>query len=190
MKLKSAIEKKKGDPVYAHELEGIDGFRLSESDDLDCGHITVFRINEAWIMFFDCIYNKTLSERHICVADQFLKTAEHAFQNQLWSPFVDSLFSAAELCAKSILLNFYSDAKFREKANHRSIQSRFNRWASFGNADISHASALNHLSQLRGSARYLSGELSIECNQAEKWLKSIKEMRDFALNKARVDVEW
>lgn len=187
MNLKPGIEKQKGDRVCDHELDGIEDFRLSDDDDPDCGHITIIRINDSWLLSFDCIYNKRLSAEHINVADQFLKTANHALTNELWSPFVDCLFSAAELLAKSILLNSYSDPKFRAKANHRSIQSRFNRWAHLGNVDRSHANALNALARLRGSARYLTGDLSVEHSQAVEWLNAVSGMRECAIRNAKLN---
>lgn len=176
---KPGVEKQKGDPIYAHEVEGHSAFELADDDDPDCGHITIVRFGDSWAVSFDFIYNKGLSSRHIDTADQFLEAADHAFNNQMWSPFVDCLFSAAELLAKSILLGT-PDPGFREKATHKSIHNRFNRWGHLGNIEQPHVHVFNQLSQLRASARYVSGCLSIDDKQAGEWLEAIRELREKA----------
>jgi len=60
------------------------------------------------------------------------------------APFVDTLFSAAELAARAHLLGI-PDREFTRKGTHKSIQIRFNKWANIGNAKPPHRDVLNTL---------------------------------------------
>jgi len=179
VKLKKGIGKKSGEPVYENEIEGLESIKLADQDDIDCGHATLIRLNDTWTIAFDFTYNKGLAKKHIETAVQFLEVAETAHARRHWSPFVDNLFSAAELAARAILLAV-PEKHFREKPTHKGIHSRFNRFANVGNAKREHRAAFNKLSSLRGRARYLKGELLLNEADATTLLLSIKEMINFA----------
>lgn len=172
-------EERIGDPVYAHEIEGLHAFQLLDDDDPDCGHITILRISDWWWISFDFIYNKGISANHIEAANQFLENAEHSLNRGHWSAFVDCLFSAAELSAKAVLLGT-PDPRLRESKSHGMIHDRINQWAHLGNVAQSQVDVFNRLSQLRASARYSPGSLSIERRRAEEWLQAVRELRDRA----------
>jgi hypothetical protein len=159
LKMQPGIQKEYGDPVYANEIEGLEELTLTEEDDPDSGHVTMFKFNGTWIMAFDFIYNKALAKKTIETAKEFIEAAEFSFSHQNWSAFTDNLFSAAELLAKATLLATWSDPAFREKTTHPAIHSRYNRFAHLGNVDAKHADTFNKLSNLRYPARY-SKEIS------------------------------
>jgi len=179
VKLKSGIPKKAGEPIFEHEVEGLKEIHLTEGDDPDCGHATLVRIGNSWIIAFDFRYNKAFSAKHLETAKQFCETAEFSFNQKNWAPFVDNLFSAVELIAKSILLSM-PDPKFRKKGTHKGIQIRYNRFADMGNVEVTHRDTLNKLSGLRDRARYLKGDTSISEDEARSLLDTVKNMMEYA----------
>lgn len=180
IKLKPGISKKAGEPIFRHELEGLEEINLTEEDDPDCGHATLVRVGiSKWIIAFDFRYNKALSRKHINAAKQFYESAEFSLNKRNWSPFIDNLFSAAELLARSILLSM-SDPKFRRKATHKAIQFRYNRFADLGNVEAVYRETFNKLSGLRDRARYLKGDISICEDEARRLLDIIKSMMEDA----------
>ena len=179
MKLKTGISKKAGEPIFEHELEGLEEINLTEEDDSDCGHATLLRIGGRWIIAFDFRYNKALSKCHIEAAEQFYKAAEFSLNKKNWLSFIDNLFSAAELLAKSILLSM-PDPKFRKKTTHKAIQNRYNRFANLGNVEAVYSKTFNKLSSLRDRARYLKEDISISEEEARRLLVIIKNMMENA----------
>jgi uncharacterized protein (UPF0332 family) len=185
MKLKPGIFKKAGDPIFEHELEGLKEINLTEEDDPDCGHATLLRIGGRWIIAFDFRYNKSLSKRHIKTAEQFYEATEFSLNQRNWSAFIDNLFSAAELLAKSILLSM-PNPKFRKKATHKAIQARYNRFADLGNVEAVYRETFNKLSGLRDRARYLKGDISISEEGARRLLVIIKNMMEDAARRVGI----
>lgn len=175
VKLKSGISKKAGEPIFEHEVEGLKEIHLTEGDDPDCGHATLVRIGDSWIIAFDFRYNKAFSAKHLETAKQFCETAEFSFNQKNWAPFIDNLFSAAELVARCILLSM-PDPKFRKKATHRAIQMRYNRFANLGNVEPVHRKTFNKLSGLRDRARYLKEDITISETEARNLLDTVKKM--------------
>ena len=111
IKLKPDISKKAGEPIFEHEIEGLNKINLTEENDLDCGHATFMRLGGRWLMAFDFRYNKGLSKKNIETAEQFYQSAEFSLNKKSWAAFIDSLFSASELTAKATLLSI-PDPKF------------------------------------------------------------------------------
>ena len=182
MKLKSGISKNKGDPIYEHEIEGLDRFQLSdEEEDPDRGHVTLVKIADSWIITFDFRYNKALAKKLIDTAKQFYDSAEFSFRQKNSASCLDNLFSAAELAAKSVLL-LIPDPKFRKKTGHGGIQFKYNRYANLGNVKPEFRKALNKLSGLRERARY-HGEILISEEEIRGLLKNVKEMIAEAINR-------
>ena len=169
------LQKKLGEPIYIHEIEEVKKIQLTEEDDPDCGHITFIKIGEKCIIGFDARYNKSHSKKHIDRAKEFLEAAEFSLKQNNWSAFVDTLFSSAELLARSILLSM-PDPKFREKASHKTIKSKFNKYAAPGNVKPIHIKTFNKLSDFRKRARYLKGDFSISEKEAIILLDTVRNM--------------
>ena len=183
VKLKPGISKEAHEDVFEHELESMKFVELSEEDDPDCGHATLLRIGNRWSITFDFRYNKALSRKHIEAAEQFYGAAQYSLEHKGWSAFIDNLFSAAELLARSVLLS-NPDPEFREKTSHKMIKSRYNQWFQLGDLDASHREAFNKLSDLRGGARYLRGDSSISESDAQRLLDTVGDMMDDARRRA------
>ncbi len=174
VKLKSGVSKNKGDPIYSTEIEDMDRFQLTDNDNPDCGHATIVKIDDRWMIAFDFRYNKALAKKHIETAKRFHESAELAFREKNYPPCLDNLFSAAELASKATLL-LMPDAKFRKQATHKGIQFRYNKFADLGNVGQKFREALNKLSGLRVRARYY-GDVQISENEIQSLLDIVKEM--------------
>ena len=130
-----------------------------------------------WLLTFDFKYNKDLARKHLSLAIAFFKSAELALNNKLLAPFIDNLYSAAELLAKSELL-LHPDKKILKKATHKSIQQKYINYVKIGIVYPRHCTVLNKLSGLRISARYLRSALRIVQRDANNFLKEVKKMID------------
>ncbi len=91
---------------------------------------------------------------------------------------MDTLFSSAELLAKCELL-LLPNPKFREKASHTAIKSRFNRWTNLGNVDIKFKNALNKLMDWRINIRYLKKDITITDKECNDLLNTVKEWTEY-----------
>lgn len=185
VKLRPRISKKAGEDIFEHEVEGLKVINLTEEDDPDCGHATLVRMGDSWVIAFDFRYNKALSAKHIEAAKQFWKSAEFSFKQRNWAPFIDNLFSASELLAKSVLLSM-PDPKFRKKATHKAIQMKYNRFADLGNVQPVYRETFNKLSGLRDCARYLKKEAKISVKEARNLLNTIKKMIEDASHRIEI----
>lgn len=175
VRLKNGISKKAGDSVFATEIEGLEEIKLVEQDFRDCGHATLMKFNGNWSITFDFRYNKAISLQHLATAEQFYQVGQFALENGHWVAFVDNLFSACELAAKAALLATPA-IELREKATHKGIHSRFNRFANLGNVKEVHKSTFNKLYSMRDKARYLKGEIMIKEEEARNMLAVVQEL--------------
>jgi len=179
VKMKPGISKKKGDSILNTEIEGIAASQLTEADDPDCGHILLVNLGESWLLSFDFRYNKDLSQKHIDRANEFIDCADFSFQKEYWGSFIDNLFSASELIAKSFLL-MIPDPKIRQKTSHHIIKNGFNKLVNTGNLTLKYTETINKLTDLRGKGRYLNGIIGLTSDEAKELLDSLKTMRDDA----------
>ena len=175
VKLKEEVEKSPGDLLNTDEIESFENITLTDSDDPNAGHVTILQLDGNWMMSFDFVYNKALTEQNIATAKQFLELAKYAYSNEYWAAFIDNLFSTSELLAKSILLS-HSDSEYQQKASHKSIKSRYNRFASMGNTAPEIRKTFNKLASLRNPARYVSGPLTVTEPEAAEMLVQVNEL--------------
>lgn len=175
VKFKPGILKKPREPVFEHELEGLGEINLTEEDDPNCGYATLIRISGRWTIAFDFRYNRALSKKHIETARQFYESADFSFNQRNWSPFIDNLFSAAELSAKSMLLSM-PHPNLGKRERHKAIQIRYNEFADVGPVEPTYRDTFNKLSGLRDRARYLKGDISISEDEARRLLDVVKSM--------------
>jgi uncharacterized protein (UPF0332 family) len=152
-----AIEK--GEFVTTADMGSVAEVVRSEND-ADSGHITMLLTDAGWTIAFDFRRNASQMERHAGRAAAFTKAAERALADGDLAVFVETLFAAVELMAKGLLL-WMPDEKLLESKTHGTVQAKFNQQRVLGNVDPQFADLLNRLSDLRGSARYLRGELRL-----------------------------
>ena len=179
VKLKRGAKLKVGDMISLKDVEGIEKIKLTDQDDPNSGHVTLIKLNKSWVYTFDFRYNKNLSFKHSKTAQEFLEAAETAYSKQHWSAFIDNLFSACELAARSVLLSI-PDSKFAEKTTHSAVHNRYNRFASIGNFQPEHKDTYNKLYSLRKKARYFRGDYSITTAEGKTLLDGVREMIEYS----------
>jgi hypothetical protein len=184
VKLKDGVSKQKGDQVNQDEIEYVHQLQLPPDADPDCGHATIVRMGNGWGLSFDFVYNKGLSFQHIRSAEDFFATAVDARSQGRIAPFLDNLFSAAELAARSILLSA-PDPDFAKKGSHGSIHSRINQEGKLGNLDAGLVQAFNSLQAKRTDARYRAESFALDESTAAELQKSVRDLIDLA--KRRID---
>lgn len=163
VKVNRSVEK--GEPVRLQDITNITEVQGPPKDDRpNCGHITMWKVKNLWLIGFDFRYNKKLAREHLDTAQQFFAVAKKARDLKLWAPLIENLFACAELAAKSTLMTIFTELK--EARSHRATHSRYNRWYSMGNVEEEeYKDTFNKLYQLRGEARYLdSGNQFSICN--------------------------
>jgi uncharacterized protein (UPF0332 family) len=179
VKLNDGSMPQKGDSIYEYQIGDMTKFKLSDEDDGDCGHITMLKVQSVWTLFFDTRYNKDLSEKHLDRAEEFINVASYALNENLLSSFIENLFSACELIAKSILL-ITPQKGLRERSTHKMIRSHFNYNYKLGNVKRKHNDLLEELRNYRRDARYLRGDFSLDENKTKEMLETANDMLDFA----------
>ena len=176
VKLKDGGEKKPGETVRRDDIEEVWGVALPQTDDLiNCAHMTLANVVGTWFGSFDFTYYRGYSRQHVDTARQFLDSARMAREQQLWAPFVDNLFSCAELLAKARLITL-GDQRLVEKATHRAIDRRFNRFARLGNVPGNQRDVFNKLRKLRPKLRYLQDEEKLTVEEADRMLATVSHM--------------
>ena len=135
---------------------------FSDPENLDCGHATMIHFKDGYKLTFDFIYNKDSCNKYLNTAEEFLKSAQFALENNYISAFIDNSFSSMELLAKSKLL-LETNQNIKGKTNHKAIKSEFNKRYKndLNSIEINYKIVLNKLSELRNNARYLENPFSV-----------------------------
>jgi uncharacterized protein (UPF0332 family) len=182
VRYKSGISKKPDEWVREDEIEAIEYVELGPDDDPDCGYIFLYFKGTTALMWLDLHRNRALATEHIHRAEEFLETAASCMQGGKFAPFVDNLFNATELSAKTLLLVMYDyPPSLRRKSSHSAIQIRYNRFADLGNVIPEYKKVFNRLSGLRTSARYLKGgPLKLTDTEAKEMLDVVDRMTNDA----------
>jgi uncharacterized protein (UPF0332 family) len=166
-----------GDELYDEDIAAIETETMSlpEEDDPNAGHISLLNFRGAWHIAGDFRFNRSLVERHLAVATEFLESARYALKEQKIHVFTDNLFSAAELGAKAYLLGLM---QVSTKTNHSAIHARFNRQAPSGGINEESRSAFNRLARARSAFRYLEGEANYNSDELASWIPAVEELLD------------
>jgi HEPN domain-containing protein len=173
VKLRKSVEK--GQPVYESAVEQVSQLRLTDDEEPKYAHISAIKIRDNWFLMFDLRYNKGLAREHLKTAKMFYESAKLALQHKLFAPFVNNLFSAIELTVKGELL-LIPDEQVYKKGRHKTIQKKYNRFINLGNAKPDFKTALNKLSGLRNSTRYLKPGFHLTDNKAKRFLNTAEDM--------------
>ena len=173
--LREGTELSLGDEVAMGDIVEWAEVRLHPDDDQDCGHITLMRTADSWLLAFDAVYNRRFASSHLDKANEFLAAARDSAQAGRAAAAAESLFAAVELGAKAYLLTF-ADAAFRAKTNHRAIKVRFNEQSKFSNIPAEHAKLLNTLSDLRSEYRYRGDGQRPTVEKLDAWLALADEL--------------
>jgi uncharacterized protein (UPF0332 family) len=158
---------KAGDAITISDIGDVKRVQLTKEDP-NAGHFTLIRKKEGWTIAFDFTRNVTRSHQYLDAANEFLKSAEFAFNNKYFRAFIDNLHSTAELVAKGLLIMHDSEALKSKK--HGQVSGKYNLWGCFGNINVQYTKLLNLLQKLRKSARYLEGDLTLTPVEAKDML--------------------
>jgi HEPN domain-containing protein len=166
-----------GDELFDEDIAAIETetMSLSDDDDPNAGHVSLFNFHGAWHIACDFRFNRSLVARHLAVAIEFLESARYALMEQRIHVFADNLFSAAELGAKAYLLGLM---QVSTKTNHSAIHARFNRQAASGGVNEESRSAFNRLARARSAFRYLEGEAHYSPDELASWIPAVEELLD------------
>jgi len=175
--LKPGIGKKKGEPIFVNEVADICDVVLTPEDNPDCAHVLMSHFGDKWFLSFDFRYNKGLARKYLNRANEFFDSSEFSLNKKNWGAFVDTLFSASELLATSILL-LSPDPKMRGKTNHHLVKTGLNQYTHCGNLNHNYSDVFNILSELRSKGRYVGKNFLLSEDNAKKYLSQIKQLRD------------
>jgi hypothetical protein len=144
----------KGEEIKLGDFANLEYFDL-EDDELDSGHFTMFFTGSGWILSFDF-----RSGRHKCAALiekalTFLAATRMSVEKGLAEPAIDSLFTAAELVAKTRLILDHEKAD--AWTSHKATATRINLMARMGNISGAFRDLFNRLSKDRNPAKYATG---------------------------------
>jgi hypothetical protein len=158
-------------------VERIEAIDLHEAD-ANCGHITMVRFKGKWSVHFNFVYNRQLIREILEVVPGSVETAEFALEKSHLHPFVEIIWSAAELMAKAELYAIANqDVKGTKK--HKTVKAEFNRLARASPVLQGWAKTLNRLEELRRQARYLEKTLKLTPAEARAMLEGAKEQMEF-----------
>jgi len=152
--------------------------RLTDHDDPDVGHVTMFIFKGNWIIHFDFRYYKIKIKEIFDAALEFFEMAKISFSQKKNRPFVDNLFSAVELLSTCQIYNM-AGKNFHEKRKHKEIQRKYNAFVKIGNFKPEYKDALNNLSELRLAARYVKKKFELDQVKADNLMKIVNDMLEF-----------
>lgn len=89
--------------IEANDVKEILGLYPYENISTDAAHILLLRLGPKWYLSLNLVYNKKNAQLKVENARDYLNTAKYNLSNQIWTPFVDLLFTATELAIRSIL---------------------------------------------------------------------------------------
>lgn len=149
----------RGTAVQYGDYDHVQAIELTD-DDPNAAHVTIARVKDQWAITFDFRYNAELVSQTLAAASEFLEIAELALARKHLRAFMENLFAAAELVAKSWLL-MTPDERVMNTKKHPFIKARINKEAKLGNVDGDFARVLNKLDSQRENARYVKGEVAV-----------------------------
>jgi len=161
-----------GDSVYAHDIEAIEEITLLD-EEANRAHITGLDLGGKWVTYLDLRYDRKRAVEHLEAAGDFLDAAYTEQQKGRWRPFIENLFTAAELAAKAELMLTPTGSP-KELRDHNKIRGKYVSWARLENAPGPSSQALAELGKLRYPARYLSKPLRFDPQRADTLLAEVR----------------
>lgn len=168
----------RGELVRSTDVDKIVSIGLTDEDP-DSAHVTLWLIGGSWRIAFDFRYNATRVAEHIERAEEFFAAAQANLEAGRLNACADSMFSAAELAAKAMLLAV-PDEKYLRSKNHGTVRSDFNRFSRDGWWRKEHAALLNRLGELRVPSRYPGKASPMTAEEASELLARLETLIDRA----------
>jgi hypothetical protein len=182
--IRGATVARTGSAIFDDDVERIESVSLSSGDSPDCAHVTIVFFRDQMLVDYCVRYNEDLTIRHVRAAKEFLQTAEYADEQGFQGPFVESLFSAAELSAKAAILAEGAKSALRGRVSHVFVLDQFGAVATKGSAEREHVEALTRLRKMRLGTRYLVGEdVDLDPVMRRELLNTVRAMYEVAHGK-------
>lgn len=181
---KEGVSYEKGDPVFEHQITGIKSFHTTDGDYANCAHVILLKIGEHYFIHFDFRYDKQHAQDSIDQAKEFYKSAEWSYNNNQVGPFIDNLYSAAELSIKSIFLT-WPHITPRTKTTHKRIKNMYEEFGQLGNVEEECLDTFTELSSLRPRVRYYDPKYKISKADCERLLHTVTRMIEDAENRIK-----
>ena len=156
MRLKKGKSFKKKDPIRESDVDEVIKIYPDKRNDPNAAHIMMVKIKNQWYFAADLVYDKEKMRKKFDTAKNFLESAKSNLDKELWSPFIDNLFSATELAAQSVLLLRHY-GKYSLKQSHEDTRKYFTAYWQNKNTAIKFVQHYDSLSELRKKARYSQG---------------------------------
>jgi len=170
-----------GNPDFSRAIAKHVAEIRSPPDEADAAHLTLFRIEDTWVFAFDFTYNSARIAHTYNRAREFLDTAWEAADARRYAVFIDTLFSAVELMAKSLFLGLPNPKIIKQKT-HRTIASDLHMRRRNNVIGGDFAKLLNDLKNLREPARYDLGNFEIEVSKVNELRAQADDMRKLVEN--------
>lgn len=144
----------KGDPVNFSDIKEVLGLYPSDKNDPNAAHVMLVKLNGRWYYAADLVYSKDRMMKRLEASIKFLNVSIYCFDNMLWEPFVDNMFSTTELSIQCILLSLHY-GNYSVKQTHEETLNLFSEFARNGNVEVKFSRHYQKLTELRKKARYL-----------------------------------
>jgi uncharacterized protein (UPF0332 family) len=180
LEVKASGPIEKGQLITEQDFSEISDYRPLD-EDAGTPHVTGFAHGGSWFLGFQLAQRHPARREHLEAGQEFLATAQYAFEQGRLRVALDAANSAAELLAKAELLSCGPAIELAEKAHsHDGVSTIYNLWGRLGNTEPEFVDALNRLRWLRSRARYLKGDSLPELSQIENLLETLEAMEDHA----------
>jgi hypothetical protein len=185
VKLKPGLIPEIGSTIDMRELEQVELLAPDPPVDPNKAFVLLVRLGSVWHVRFDARYNLLRITHLLADAEQFTKAAEILLSARLQKPFIDCLFSAAEILAKCELLLIPGEFSRTAKESHRSIAVGLSEHPLLDPTFRDFRDAFKKVAGRRPSARYRKGELAVHKEECGSWLDAVQRELDYLRSKAR-----
>lgn len=151
MKLDEGVSINKGATIYEHQIKNIERVELLD-DDKDCGHVTVIRVGEKYLIHFCFLYDRGIAKNLLESAKGYFNHAKDDLEHGRDGNCHEHLFIASELAINSLLFLIHPDHKrIANLRNHSAIFKEFGRVNPFNQP---HHRTFNKLMKNRSDVKY------------------------------------
>lgn len=172
----------KGGSVDISEVKEILGLYPSDKNDPNAAHIMLVKFDGKWYYAADLVYNRDRVKKRFETSKLFLNARIYCFENKLWGPYVDNLFSATELSIQCILLLLHY-GKYSVKQTHEETLVLFAEFARNGNVEVRFSHHYQNLNELRKKGRYLESlhghRFTLDARKSQELLDLTKNLIQF-----------
>jgi HEPN domain-containing protein len=158
----------KGEPVTEGDIEQIASLSPVTIDS-DAGWVAILRVKNQFTIQFDFRRNRGRTNSMLDLAEQFLRTAQRAFEGGDLAPAVDTALAAMELAIKANLLLLWDEPIRR----HDRRVDLWEGWVQLGNAPAHLESIPRSLLKERDATRYGDAPMSMTTVEVQEAIEAV-----------------